>query len=201
MKYYGEALLILAILFGLSCGAKKGSSGLNIGVSNSNPPVVSVGSGTSVNGTSVTPPYFILNEMTFQWTGTGGLNILLIEMKTVSKTDKTTVNCAISGDQLVNLFSTRIFPLTNNQIIIPGVGYSVSATTGLLVADPAATGALQVGSKQIPCSGFTLPNPVPDSFKTQVQVKITGQIIPDPLANPSNGTGLVTATLNITPGY
>jgi hypothetical protein len=210
MKSYVVALTTaISLVLGGACANKTANSGLVIGIANSSPSINPVpGSTTTVNGIIITAPYFVVNQMTLQWTGTGGLNILSLEFKTASNTSSSTdpnsqqpYDCILVGSPLLFAFPTGYFAnaYALGQIVIPGVGFD--NTSGSPVANPQLTTAPTVITSQIGCSAVPLPSPQPDSFRLPLIVKVTAEVVPDPVKTPSNQAGLVTATGTITPFY
>ena len=177
MKNAIRAASSLLILLSLSCGSPQ-NTGLTVTVIPNQPFAIPFGT-TTVLGVAVTAPYFILNSINLAWAGTGNLEIVAIIMSspvnnstTTGTTTTPTVNCGIAGDQLAAAYPTYS---NNGNVVIP------TNTTAV--------------SGQMPCAGFSLPTPLPQTLNIPVTIQVVGVIIDPTSGNP---TGRVTQSQNIT---
>jgi hypothetical protein len=176
-----RAISTFGVLLCLSCGGSA-NNGLSVVVIPTQPVAIPYGT-TTVLGNPVTAPYFLLNSVNLTWVGANGdsLEVVTILMQTPpnygttptggTTTTNTPVTCGISGDQLAAAYPN--YNNNGNVVLPPGV----TATSG-----------------PMPCSGFTLPTPLPTSLAIPIQVEVIGVLID----GNGNAAGRVQQTQNIT---
>lgn len=189
-------LVTLATLALLNaCKSGKGTSGLTVQISNSSLNIVPSGSSIKINGTTISPPYFLISQVSLTWQGPGAISIAAIEVRSkkqgnTSGSPGNSVNfvCGLGGDDLYAAFPSQA-----------ALSATVSGNKIVIIPSPTpSVGPLPVGSTMIGCSGIPVPSPFPDDpLNIPATMKVTAVLIPD-LSNPNNTTGRVTATADIT---
>ena len=104
---------------------------------------------TTVNGSTITAPYFLINSVNLSWKGPGSL--LVVAMTLLSHNSDTDVRCAVAGDNLAVMFPTQ---LNNGNVIIP--------------ANTSVVGGIAT------CTGMAAPVPLPTLLNIPVTLTVIG---------------------------
>ena len=114
------------------------------------PFIITSGSGITIHGRALNPPFFVLNNIELTWQSQKDLSLYMVTLKSLDPT-LPAYDCVISGDELAVLFPSST---TNAGQVLLKPGISVS--------------------REIGCGNLPLPSPLPNTFNIPVEVKVSG---------------------------
>jgi len=184
--------ILYCVLFVIYCGNNSQNTSLSVTVIPQNPFLIPTGGATTLNGISVTPPYFIINEVILNYSGTGGVMIFDIQI-TQTGGGTTGSSGGLGGSTGSGGSTTPTYTCDINGDILKAAFPSLPTIDGQIVLQKSNNA---VASSQIACSGLTLPNPVPTTFNYPMTVTVFGAVLSNP-NDPTSVGGRVQATQSI----